>query len=82
MLGIGAQLEQNFQFSFFFQEESSLWATAALSTQPTCGTYGQSGDSLLSSNATSVQKLVLIQPEVFVFVKNTININTAIITRY
>lgn len=87
MLGIGARLVPSWSktssLGFFFREELSLCATAALLTQPMCGTYGQSGDSLLSSDAaTSVQKLVLTQPEVFVFVKNIININTAIITRY
>lgn len=66
-------------YFFFFQEESSLCATAALPTQPTCGTYGQPRDWLLSSDATSVQKVVLTQPEVFGFVKNIINIKTAII---
>lgn len=69
-------------FFFFFGEESSLCATAALPTQPAWGTCGQSGDSLLSSNATSVQKLVLTQPEVLVFVKNLINVLTAIIARH
>ena len=85
MLGIGAHLvpsRSKTSSLVFFQEESILCATAARLTEPTCGTYGQSGDSLLSSNTTSVQKLVFTQPEVLVFVKNVINIHTAIVTRY
>lgn len=86
MLGIGAHSvpgrSKTSSLLFFFGEESSLCATAALPTQPAWGTCGQSGDSLLSSNATSVQKLVLTQPEVLVFVKNLINVLTAIIARH
>lgn len=86
LLGIGACLYPGGaklkRVQFFSQEESSLGATDALAIPPTRGTYGQSGDSFLSSNTTSIQKLVLTQPEVFVFVKTIININTAAITRY